>query len=302
MANWWLRPQPATAPPGRPSSRASLRSSGRSRDPSGFPRQRQATSRRRHGCDWSRISTESTIPSGSAHGWRRPHDANRFGPSACRTASWQPRTNGSSIRHPTTQSTGVFLPKSAIEPCGGRSRRSGSAVRRFCACSLPRPAELPRGQFGAGHAHRSDRPDSSPVPRETPPEPKTPGHRDQLTIVTMHEDDPQEHVAEALRSLFARIDPMPASVTESGKASYAWRRIDAELAELLADSAIDAESLALARGRRRTRAVRQFRHRQTSHRLGDPSRSAGTDNPRSALTALQRTHRDPPHRPPTTDQ
>ena len=64
----------------------------------------------------------------------------------------------------------------------------------------------------------------------------------------MHEDETQEHVAEALRSLFARIDPVPASVTESGKASYAWRRIDAELAELLADSAIDAESLALARG------------------------------------------------------
>ena len=64
----------------------------------------------------------------------------------------------------------------------------------------------------------------------------------------MLEDDAQEDVAEALRSLFARIDPVPEGVTEAGKAAYAWRRIDAELAELLADSAIDAESLALARG------------------------------------------------------
>jgi hypothetical protein len=64
----------------------------------------------------------------------------------------------------------------------------------------------------------------------------------------MNEDDAHEDLAEALRSLFARIDPVPASVIEAGNAAYSWRRIDAELAELQADSAIDEESLALARG------------------------------------------------------
>jgi len=49
-----------------------------------------------------------------------------------------------------------------------------------------------------------------------------------------------------LRDAFG-ADAVPSRVTEAAKAALTWRRIDAELAELLSDSALDAES-ALARG------------------------------------------------------
>lgn len=51
-----------------------------------------------------------------------------------------------------------------------------------------------------------------------------------------------------LRSLFAKVDPVPPLVTEGAKASLGWRRLDAELAELLNDSALEEESAALTRG------------------------------------------------------
>jgi hypothetical protein len=41
---------------------------------------------------------------------------------------------------------------------------------------------------------------------------------------------------------------VPGPVTEAAKAAIGWRRIDAELAELLSDSAVDAELLAGVRG------------------------------------------------------
>jgi hypothetical protein len=42
-----------------------------------------------------------------------------------------------------------------------------------------------------------------------------------------------------LRSLLARTDAVPAEVTEFANAALGWRRLDAELAELLADSALE---------------------------------------------------------------
>ena len=48
--------------------------------------------------------------------------------------------------------------------------------------------------------------------------------------------------------MFARIDPVPPLVSDTAKASLGWRRLDADLAELLSDSALEAESFALARG------------------------------------------------------
>jgi hypothetical protein len=55
-------------------------------------------------------------------------------------------------------------------------------------------------------------------------------------------------LVDELRTLFSQADPVPALVTETAKAALGWRRLDAELAELLGDSALDAGALALARG------------------------------------------------------
>jgi len=41
-----------------------------------------------------------------------------------------------------------------------------------------------------------------------------------------------------LRDLFTRVDPVPAEATEFARAALGWRRLDADLAELLADSAL----------------------------------------------------------------
>jgi hypothetical protein len=64
------------------------------------------------------------------------------------------------------------------------------------------------------------------------------------------EDDPgtDEPLVAELRAFFAQVDPVPPLVTEAAKAALGWRRLDAELAELLSDSALETESLALARG------------------------------------------------------
>jgi hypothetical protein len=50
-----------------------------------------------------------------------------------------------------------------------------------------------------------------------------------------------------LRSVIGRIDPVPPEVTEFAQAALGWRRLDADLAELLADSALETNA-ALARG------------------------------------------------------
>lgn len=53
-----------------------------------------------------------------------------------------------------------------------------------------------------------------------------------------------------LGGLFARVDPVPAEVTLAARSALAWRRMDAELAELLHDSALEAAPLAGVRGTR----------------------------------------------------
>lgn len=60
--------------------------------------------------------------------------------------------------------------------------------------------------------------------------------------------DPDEVLVSELREYFARVDPVPGPVTEAARAALGWRRLDAELAELLSDSAVDEESLAGVRG------------------------------------------------------
>ena len=51
--------------------------------------------------------------------------------------------------------------------------------------------------------------------------------------VTMDDDA----TLEELRALFTRTDPVPERLDEAARSAYTWRTIDAELAELMADSA-----------------------------------------------------------------
>ena len=60
--------------------------------------------------------------------------------------------------------------------------------------------------------------------------------------------DPDEQLVAELRSFFAETDPVPPLLIETAKASLGWRRLDADLAELLNDSALEQERFALARG------------------------------------------------------
>jgi len=60
--------------------------------------------------------------------------------------------------------------------------------------------------------------------------------------------DPNDELFEELRSVLRRTDPVPAEVTDFAKTALGWRRLDAELAELLEDSALESEAPALARG------------------------------------------------------
>jgi hypothetical protein len=65
----------------------------------------------------------------------------------------------------------------------------------------------------------------------------------------MGEDqDPDERLMAELRGFFAEVDPVPPLVIETAKASLGWRRLDADLAELLSDSALEEAAFALARG------------------------------------------------------
>jgi hypothetical protein len=66
-------------------------------------------------------------------------------------------------------------------------------------------------------------------------------------------DERDEALIEQLRTAFA-AEAVPGRVTEAAKAALTWRRVDAELAELLSDSALDAEP-ALARGAAVVRSV-----------------------------------------------
>jgi hypothetical protein len=56
--------------------------------------------------------------------------------------------------------------------------------------------------------------------------------------------------------MFGRDDPVPPLVIEAGKASLGWRRLDAELAELLSDSALPSTGEpVLARGQAELRSL-----------------------------------------------
>ncbi len=66
----------------------------------------------------------------------------------------------------------------------------------------------------------------------------------------------------AIRRLLADLDPVPSEVVAVAKASFTWRTIDAELAELAYDSLFDTE-LVGTRGASDTRSV-SFEYDSTS--------------------------------------
>jgi hypothetical protein len=59
--------------------------------------------------------------------------------------------------------------------------------------------------------------------------------------------DPDDELIRELRPVLENSDPTPSEVTEFAKAALGWRRLDAELAELLADSALETEAESLVR-------------------------------------------------------
>jgi hypothetical protein len=59
-----------------------------------------------------------------------------------------------------------------------------------------------------------------------------------------------EGLLRELRAAARRLDPPPASVLEAARASLTWRTIDAELAALEFDSAVDAAATAVRSGER----------------------------------------------------
>lgn len=60
--------------------------------------------------------------------------------------------------------------------------------------------------------------------------------------------DADDRLVDELRALVGRVDPVPPLVIEAARAALGWRRLDAELAELLSDSSLDDSALALTRG------------------------------------------------------
>jgi hypothetical protein len=58
-----------------------------------------------------------------------------------------------------------------------------------------------------------------------------------------------------LRAVVGQLDPVPPQVSEAAKAVLGWRRLDADLAELLADSALESELAGVRSGTAHARSV-----------------------------------------------
>jgi uncharacterized protein (DUF1684 family) len=71
----------------------------------------------------------------------------------------------------------------------------------------------------------------------------------------MSNGNDHDELLDELRALAGKVDPVPDEVTTYAKGALGWRRVDAELAELLSDSAVDSDRLALTRGPGTPRAL-----------------------------------------------
>jgi hypothetical protein len=69
-------------------------------------------------------------------------------------------------------------------------------------------------------------------------------------------DDPEDtELEEQLRQVAARFEPLPADLLRTAVGAYTWRTIDADLAELIFDSAVDHDDAALVRGPQQDRLL-----------------------------------------------
>jgi hypothetical protein len=70
----------------------------------------------------------------------------------------------------------------------------------------------------------------------------------------VHDVPDDARLEEELRELAARLDPVPERLVQAALGAYAWRTIDAELAELAFDSLADQDE-ALVRGQQQERLL-----------------------------------------------
>jgi len=68
-------------------------------------------------------------------------------------------------------------------------------------------------------------------------------------------DEPDDQLTDELRRLASRLDPVPPELLDAAAGAFAWRDIDAELAELVFDSLLDADEASLVRGAPERRLV-----------------------------------------------
>ena len=68
-------------------------------------------------------------------------------------------------------------------------------------------------------------------------------------------DEPDDRLTDELRRLASRLDPVPPELLDAAAGAFAWRDIDAELAELVFDSLLDTDEASLVRGAPERRLV-----------------------------------------------
>jgi hypothetical protein len=71
----------------------------------------------------------------------------------------------------------------------------------------------------------------------------------------MHREPDDAWLEEELRGLAARLEPVPDRLVQAAVDAYAWRTVDADLAELVFDSLADQDEAALVRGRQQERLL-----------------------------------------------
>ena len=71
----------------------------------------------------------------------------------------------------------------------------------------------------------------------------------------MHDEPDDARLEEELRGLAARLEPVPDRLVQAAVDAYAWRTVDADLAELVFDSLADQDEAALVRGRQQERLL-----------------------------------------------
>jgi hypothetical protein len=76
----------------------------------------------------------------------------------------------------------------------------------------------------------------------------------------VHDEPDDTRLEEELRELAARLEPVPDRLVQAALDAYAWRTVDAELAELAFDSLADQDEAALVRGQQQERLL-SFRAR-----------------------------------------